>query len=238
MKSIILFLFFPLISSGFVVIDPVNLIQNTLSAKNSVSSLINQMQSIKYQIKSYQENSARLGQYHYQDLGGIIQKLDNITREGQALSYAMQDQEQSFKTLYPNYTESNRDANYKNSYQNWNRTTHTTLNNTLKAIGLNTQSVHETDALMRQLQTQSQSAQGRMQVLQVANELSAQNIHQLEGLKHLIAAQANAQTSFMAHEVAKNSYQEQSLQTLTEHVSSDFPVYRENSAFGKLPGSQ
>lgn len=234
MNRYLLLLLFPIIGRAFVVIDPTNLIQNTLTAKNSVAALINQVKSVQYQLRSYQENAAHLDQYHYQDVGRMIQRLDEITRQGQALSYAMQDQDHQFKTLYPNYTESGQTTSYQQSYKNWNQTTHTTLNNTLKAIGLNTQALYETDTLMKSLQIQSQNAQGRMQVLQVANELSAQNVHQLEGLKHLMAAQVNAQTAFMAHEVAKNSYQEQSLQTVTEQLSTNFPTYRNNTSLGQL----
>ncbi|OGT50854.1 MAG: P-type conjugative transfer protein TrbJ [Gammaproteobacteria bacterium RIFCSPHIGHO2_12_FULL_41_15] len=234
MKYSFIFLLLPVSSFAFLVIDPINLIQNTLSAKNSVSSLINQVQSIKVQLKSYQENSARLGQFHYQDMASVIRRLDSITRQGQSLSYAMQNVDGSFKKLYPNYTEGNVTENYPSAYKNWNQTTHTTLNNSLQSIGLNAESVQQEDALMRQLQTQSQTAQGRLQVMQVANEIATENTHQLVSLKHLIAAQSNAQTAYMAHHLSENSYQEQSLNKMTEQMPTHFPAYRNNAAFGKM----
>ena len=110
----------------------------------------------------------------------------------------------------------------------------TTFSNSLRAIGSNTESVQREDQLMQQLEAQSQSAQGRTQVMQTANEMAVENIRQLESLKHLIAAQSNAQTAYMASQVSKSSFRQKSLDEVVKQTPSQFPRYRNHRSFGKI----
>ena len=227
-------LLMPLCSNAFLFIDPVNLIQNTISASNSVTSLMNQVRGIRNQLQAYKQNIANLGSFHYQDIGNAISRLDGITRQGQSISYAMQNVDGKFRQYYPDYSGRQNATNYTQAYQNWNKTTMTTFSNSLRAIGSNTESVQKEDQLMQQLKAQSQNAQGRKQIMQAANEMSAENIRQLESLKHLIAAQSNAQTAYMAQQVSKNSFRQKSLDEVVKQTPSHFPRYKNCSAFGKI----
>lgn len=224
----------PLSSKAFLFIDPINLIENTISANNSVQSLYNQIVTIKRQVETYKRNFTALGQFHYQDLGSTLQQLDEITRQGQSLSFTMQNVDSQFQKLYPNYSNQNNLPNYQQSYQQWNQSTSDTLQNSLQAIGVNMQSIQQEDALLKQLQSQSQTAQGRLQVIQVTNEIANENIRQLQTLKQLIATQANAQTAYMAHELSQRSYQQKALLTIINNTPSQFPTYQNNPEFGKL----
>lgn len=227
-------LLLPICSNAFLFIDPVNLVQNTITALNSISTLTNQVRGIRRQIENYRQNLLHLGSYHYQDIGNAISQLDDITRQGQSISYAMQNVDAQFKHYYPDYSQQQNATNYSQAYQSWNMTTMTTFTNSLRAIGSNTESVQKEAQLMQQLKAQSQSAQGRTQVLQTANEMSAENIRQLESLKHLIAAQSNAQTAYMAQQVSQSSFRQKSLDEVVKHTPSQFPRYRNNNVFGKV----
>ena len=87
---------------------------------------------------------------------------------------------------------------------------------------------------LAQLRHQGQTAQGRLQVLQVSTELSAENIHQLQSLKRLMMAQQNAQNAYMAYQVSKDSYQEQGLKALTEQANTTYVDYHNNPNFGEI----
>ncbi len=224
----------PFAASAFIFVDPVNLVQNTTTAANSVTSLLNQADMIRHQLQVYQQNFTSLQRFHYRDIGNSIRQLDSITQQGRSISYAMQDIDTKFKQYYPDYSHQQGAINYTQAYQGWNRTSMTTFSNSLRAIGSNTESVQHEDQLMQQLKSQSQNAQGRIQVMQTANEMSAENVRQLESLKHLIAAQSNAQTAYMAQQVSQSSYREKSLDQLVKHSSTQFPRYHNNPAFGKI----
>ena len=74
LRSLLAFiLLLPVCAEAFLFVDPVNLVQNTTTATNSVSALINQVKSIQYQLQFYQQNMSHLGQFHYQDIGNNIQ---------------------------------------------------------------------------------------------------------------------------------------------------------------------
>ena len=61
--------------------------------------------------------------------------------------------------------------------------------------------------------------------MQVANSIAQESVGQLQTLKRIIAAQANAQTAFMAQRVSQSSYEQKSLQTLIDSTETVAPTH-------------
>jgi len=176
---------------------------------------------IKMQVKSLKS----LAHFHVHDIAGVIQQVDAISRQGQSLSYAMKRLDSDFSKLYPNYAEQHAQDNYQQTYTNWHKTTMNTLKSSLKSIGLTTAELEKEKLLLEKLNTQSQSAAGSKQVMQVANSIAQESVGQLQTLKRIIAAQANAQTAFMAQRVSQSSYEQKSLQTLIDSTETVAPTH-------------
>jgi type IV secretion system protein TrbJ len=198
---------------------------------NEVRQINNQLQSIEYQAK----NSDHISIYQWQNITQLIQQLDQATQQGQALSYSAANVDSNFRKMYPNYSvHPVGKKDYTQTYQQWNATTLDTLRSTLDAAGMSAGNFQNEEQLLQQLKNQGQTAQGRMQVLQVSTEISADDVNQLEELKRIMLQQTNSQNAYMAYQVSKDSYDEQSLQEIDSNMPTAFPKYHDNPDFGEI----
>lgn len=214
-----------------------NYLQDMKTAMNSVTSLANQAQQIHNEIESIQyqaKNSGHLNNYQYNRLTQLMQRMDQITNQGQAISYNAANIDQQFRKRYPNYANQGNTRNYQYAYQNWNHSTLNTINNSMQANGAIAQHFQTESDLMDHLRAQSKSATGRMQALQVSNEIASENVNQMQELERITLSQSNAQNSYMAYRVSKESYNEEGLSDLAKNTSASFPVYHNNDSFQKI----
>ncbi len=224
-------------------LDPysyLNYLQDLKTAINTAKTVSNQATEINNQLSMIQwqkTNSTALTDYQWQDIQGLIQKMDDQSQQGQALSYTAQNIDTKFRQKYPNYCNfTDGQTNYQQAYQQWNASTLDTLRASMDATQSSAshfQSEHE--ALM-QLKNQGATSKGRLQALQVATEISAENVNQLQELKRIMMAQSSAQSAYMAYQVSQTSYQEKNLQTINDNISTNFPAYKNNPKFGKIQG--
>ncbi len=223
---------------GFIVFDPTNYAKNLITAANSVRTVENQVTQIRNELQALQfetKNTNTVLNYQWQNITQLTQRLDQSTQQEQALSYSMGDLDSQFRQRYPNYTNTPGSVNYTDAYHRWNDTTLDTLRHSLSAIGMSASDFQNEETLLSQLSAQGRTATGRMQVLQVSTEIAAENVNQLQELKRIMMTQTNAQNSYLAYQVSKDSYDEQSLEAINSHMDSDFPEYRNNDNFGLIP---
>lgn len=214
---------FPL--TVFAWTDPIefeNYLANNTTAIHSATSLVNQATQIHNQIQMLAnaiKNTGKLSQYQWNDITQLIVRLDAITQQGQALSYATSNVDKQFQQKYPDYTNSFPHPNhYPQTIKNWNATTLDTLRGSLNAVATSANSFQADQELFRQFEQQGKNTQGRLQALQLLSEISVQQVNQMQALKRLVSAQTNAQNAFMAYQVSKTSYQEAGL----EEINSAF----------------
>jgi len=234
---LMMILLLPLVSHAFIVFDPTNYGQNIITARNSVTLLIQQSKQLQSQIESLKlqfRNVQHLKAMNWRDMEGLIKDIDRISQQKKAISYAMVQFEQAFQRQYPNYHQSHELAPYRMASRTWDNTTLSTLQNALAAMGEATRQDESEAELMAKLKRQNQSASGQLQVLQVANELNAENIHQMQIAKRMMALQMNAQTAYMAQITSKHSYEMQSLFQLADHLPTGLSRREKSSGFGLI----
>jgi P-type conjugative transfer protein TrbJ len=234
MRSEIIFIFlsvfFPVVAWGFpgdIVFDPADVAQTTLTAQNTAKELLNQAQVIQMALantKNYPGNSGDWA--HKQDL---LNQLAQVVSQGHALSYNLRDLDQQFRQRYPGYQPA---QDYAQSYQTWSNTALDTLRATLDGAGVQANDLTQDQMDVNTLKGLSQSAQGRMQALQVANMIATQQVAQLQALRQLTIAQTNAQNAYMAYQVQKEQAQQASLQQWIDKSDVTPPVYGSGHGFG------
>lgn len=228
--------------NAFAWFDPIeieNYLANNTTAIHSATSLLNQATQIRNQIQMIEndiKNTGTLSQYQWQNITKLIQRLDTIAQQGQALSYAASNIDAQFRRKYADYTNySSLPTKYSQIYKNWNAATLDTLRNTLNAVGISTNDFQTEQKTMRQFELQGKNVQGRMQALQLLSEISAQQVNQIQALKRMIASQISAQNSFMAYKVSKESYKEKNFEEVKDSLLTKFPTYKDNPKFGEIP---
>ena len=221
-------------SKSFALFDPLSakiLLADLDTVKNTAKEIEWEAKLYKYQVR----NSGRVSDYQWRNTLRLMQQMDQISRRGQALSYSAGRVDTQFRQTYPNYATSGYGKkNYQQAYQDWNETSLNTFRNTLRASGVEAANIENEQQYLSQLRMQGQTAQGRMQVMQVSTELAAENVNQLQSLKRLMMAQANSQNAYMAYQVSKDSYNEKNLADITKNTNASFPKYHNNNQFGKV----
>ena len=122
-----------------------------------------------------------------------ITNLNQIVNTGQSLSYTMGNLDGAFRLRFPGYSSS---INYGQSYQTWSQTSLDSTRGALNTAGLQNSQFNSDAALLQTLQGQSQSAVGRMQALEVGNQIAENQAEQLMKLRQLMMADMQSKASY------------------------------------------
>jgi P-type conjugative transfer protein TrbJ len=122
-----------------------------------------------------------------------ISNLNQIVKTGQSLSYTMSNLDGTFRLRFPGYSSS---TNYGQSYQTWSQTSLDSTRGALNAAGLQNSQFSSDQALLKTLQGQSQSAVGRMQAIEVGNQIAENQAEQLMKLRQLMMADMQSKASY------------------------------------------
>jgi P-type conjugative transfer protein TrbJ len=213
------FLFF-LDAKAFVVYDPTNRIQNASTAANTAKQLAKQSQELEIALKEIKNYDGSVGRWA--NIQNLLQELGNEIEQGEALAYAMPYLDSRFKQKYPGYVES---QDYQKSYSVWSQTALDTMRATLESAGMQAGQFSSEQSALNALSMLSQSAQGRMQALQVGNMIATQQVAQLQKLRQLVIAQINAENTFASYQIQKDQSQEASSSSWIGAGDTNFPRY-------------
>ena len=126
-------------------------------------------------------------------VGSDIANLRQIVNTGQALSYTMSNMDGAFRLRFPGYSTS---TNYGQAYQTWSQTSLDSTLGALNAAGLQNSQFNSDTAVLQTLQQQSTSAVGRMQALEVGNQIAENQSEQLMKLRQLMMADMQSKASY------------------------------------------
>ncbi len=171
------------------------------SVAKQAQMVVNQIQMIQNQIEMF-KSIATFPQSEWGKTIQALQQLQQIVKQGQAMSYTLQNIEQVFKAKYPGY---DPPVDYIQSYQDWSQTTLDSIAGSFAAAGLQSNQFQTEDATMKTIRNLSDSAEGQTQALQAANMIANEMVGQLQKLRQLNMSQIQAQNAYMAHQVNKEA---------------------------------
>ncbi len=226
-KSILLTVLTGLIvqtTQAFIVYDPTNWIQNSITATNSSKSLVEEVQQVKLALQNIKNYDGNAGQWA--NIQNLLQKLGDEVQQGQSLSYTMQNIDSKFQTQFPGYK---APQDYQQSYSQWSQTSLDTLRGTLDSVGLQADQFANEQASINALSSLSKTAQGRMQALQVGNMIATQQLTQTQQLRQLVMTQVNAENVYAAAKVQKDAANEAAVSQWINNSDTTIPKYGESS---------
>jgi P-type conjugative transfer protein TrbJ len=171
----------------------------------SVSQLARQAQEVQNQLQeivNQAKNLQSLPQNLWNQAYGDLNQLTNIASQSNGLSYAMQNVNGAFQSEYPSYQPG---QNYDQQYQQWNQTTSDSIAAALQQQGIQTGNFATQQQALAAINAASQSATGRMQVLQAGNQIAAMQVTQLQQLGQIQAADSDAQLAYLKQKTAEKS---------------------------------
>lgn len=134
--------------------------------------------------------------------------IESMIQEGDALAHTAQDSEQFFRDRYDDYTGFYDELTARGFIEEqpvlerlktWNNTHRSTIMNTMKAHGIHADEIVTAEQRLTLLQEKSRTSKGRMQALQVGQELAGEQIKQMHGLKEILMEQSNLHSSYFAY---------------------------------------
>ncbi|MCA8270392.1 P-type conjugative transfer protein TrbJ [Burkholderia vietnamiensis] len=158
-----------------------------------------------------------------------LNQLTSIVNVGQQISYTMQNVEQSFKQQYPGYQPG---QNFTAQFRQWSTNTLDNIRGALNAFGLQSSQFATERSALNAIQAMANSPMGQTQAIQAGAMIASQTVDQLQKLRQLMMAQAQAQNTYMAE-------QSQTRQAQIGSQQDHFQVYTPSAAtFSSAGGSK
>ncbi|MEF2118059.1 P-type conjugative transfer protein TrbJ [Pseudomonas aeruginosa] len=163
--------------SAFTVIDPTNLIQNTLTAISAMEQVNNQVQQLQNESEMLINQARNLASLDFNIVNRLRSSLarsEQLIAEAQGLAYDVQNLDREFARLYPEeYAATvSGDQMYRDARERWQHT----LDGLYTAMRMQAQvsrNLSEDESALADLVGQSQSATGALQAMQATNQLLA-----------------------------------------------------------------
>jgi P-type conjugative transfer protein TrbJ len=191
-----------------------------------VMSYIRQGEQLQQEILQYENllrNTATLPSQVFGNIMADLTALAAIVQNGMALAYSLADLDGQFRARFPGYATTHA---YYADYRVWSQTSLDTTLGALRAAGLQSQQLQSEQTVLNALRGMAQSADGRMQALQVANQIAEQQVEQLMKLRELMLADLSSKQAYQAAQVQQ--------QAATEAATERFFTFQPKAGDGQI----
>ena len=164
-------------ASAFTVIDPTNLVQNTLTAVRTMEMINNQVSQLQNETQMLLNQARHLAKLDYNVVNRLrvsLASTERLLAEAQGLAYEVQRLDQEFARLYPaEYASSvSGERLAQEARERWKQGLdglHTAMRVQVQV----TQNLAQDESVLSELVQQSQAAGGALQATQATNQLLA-----------------------------------------------------------------
>lgn len=166
---------------------------NYLQLVGSLEKQVLMVENQLTQIADMARNGVTITNQMFGTVASDITNLNQIVKTGQSLSYTMSNLDGAFRLRFPGYSSS---TNYGQSYQTWSQASLDSTRGALDAAGLQSSQFNSDEAVLQTLRGQSESAVGRMQAIEVGNQIAENQSEQLMKLRQLMMADMQSKASY------------------------------------------
>lgn len=196
----------PAAQAQWVVVDPTNLVQNTLTAVRTLEQINNQIQQLQNQAQSLINQGRNLASLPFNvvnRLRSTLASTQQLITQAQGLAFQVQSMDQQFAQLYPQQYAATVSGNqmYQDAHQRWQNTL-TGLQTAMQMQAQVSQNVTDDQSVLTDLVGQSQSATGALQAMQATNQLLALQAKQSIQGQQLQLTQGRAAALELARQAA------------------------------------
>ncbi|MGU2390834.1 P-type conjugative transfer protein TrbJ [Pseudomonas aeruginosa] len=192
--------------SAFTVIDPTNLVQNTLIAIRTLEQINNQVEQLQNESQMLINQARNLASLDFNIVNRLrasLAKSEQLVAEAQGLAYDVQNLDREFARLYPEeYADTvSGDQMYRDARERWAHTLDG-LHTAMRMQAQVSRNISEDESALADLVGQSQSATGALQAMQATNQLLALQAKQSIQAQQLQLTQDRAASLELARQAA------------------------------------
>jgi P-type conjugative transfer protein TrbJ len=149
------------------------------------------------------KNSQLLPAQAFGPIMSDINQLSQVVQGGRALAYSLANLDATYRDRFRGYAY-NAKA-YYTDYRDWSQTSLDTTRSTMRAAGLQSEQLQNEQTILASLRAMSLTADGRMQALQVANQIAEQQVEQLMKLRALMLVDLQSKHAFQAVQMQREA---------------------------------
>jgi P-type conjugative transfer protein TrbJ len=178
-----------------IVFDPQMFARQFEQLQEETAAVTNLAEQLQYMIR----NTTGGGAGAWQSNQNLLTNLGNLINEQEGLSYTVQGLSQQFQQLYPGYNTASTAG--VQSPQASVETTLNTLSGALASAQAQAEDFQAEQSLLQNLELKNQTAVGRLEAIQVGNEIALAQVQQIQMLRQLVMATMNSQNVAAANQV-------------------------------------
>ena len=189
-----------------VVIDPTNLVQNTLTAIRTLEQINNQIQQLQNEARMLTNQARNLASLPFNVVSRLRSNLATTQRliaRAKGMAYDVARMDQDFQRLYPEQYAAtvSGDQMYRDTQERWKNTLNG-LQTTMQMQAQASQNLSDDEGVLADLVGKSQSAEGALQAMQAMNQLLALQAKQSIQTQRLQITQDRAASLELARQAA------------------------------------
>ena len=190
----------------WVVIDPTNLVQNTLTAIRTLEQINNQIQQLQNEAQMLTNQARNLASLPFHVVSRLRSNLATTQRlidRAKGMAYDVARMDQDFQRLYPEQYAAtvSGDQMYRDTQERWKNTLNG-LQTTMQMQAQASQNLSDDEGVLTDLVGKSQSAEGALQAMQAMNQLLALQAKQSIQTQRLQITQDRAASLELARQAA------------------------------------
>ena len=196
----------PTVQAQWVVIDPTNLIQNTLTAIRTLEQINNQIKQLQNEAQMLTNQARNLASLPFNVVSRLRSNLATTQRliaRAKGMAYDVARMDQDFQRLYPEQYAAtvSGDQMYRDTQERWKNTLNG-LQTTMQMQAQASQNLSDDEGVLADLVGKSQSAEGALQAMQAMNQLLALQAKQSIQTQRLQITQDRAASLELARQAA------------------------------------
>ena len=190
----------------WVVIDPTNLVQNTLTAIRTLEQINNQIQQLQNEAQMLTNQARNLASLPFNVVSRLRSNLaltQRLIARAKGMAYDVARMDQDFQRLYPEQYAAtvSGDQMYRDTQERWKNTLNG-LQTTMQMQAQASQNLSDDEGVLTDLVGKSQSAEGALQAMQAMNQLLALQAKQSIQTQRLQITQDRAASLELARQAA------------------------------------
>ncbi len=191
---------------GDIVLDPTNLVQNTLTAVRTLEQINNQIRQLQNEAQMLINQARNLASLPFSVVNRLRSNLATTQRliaQARGLAYDVANMDREFARLYPEQYAAtvSGDQMYRDAQERWKNTLNG-LQTTMRMQAQASQNLSDDEGVLADLVGQSQSAVGALQAMQAMNQLLALQAKQSIQAQRLQITQDRAASLELARQAA------------------------------------
>jgi P-type conjugative transfer protein TrbJ len=190
-----------------------------------IEQLEQQVAIAKQTLQQYQNmvtNTENLADQTWGNALGEIKKVTALIAKAKSLSYASANLDSDFAKKFGDYqaygSQTLDDDAFDAKYQQWSEDTNESVRATLKAAGLQAEQIEGAeDAYLRELEGRAETVEGRMQAIQLGNQIALATARQMQKLRQLMLINLQLQANFIQQRMDREAMDAAARHKFTRH---------------------